>query len=101
MTRGGTNATSDRSKPRDRRLSRVLNDRALREDERSMLVAALSESSALRITYSMRRELMALWEPSLLSREEVVGRLQDWCGRAEEIGVPPLVESSRRLRSLV
>jgi len=76
-------------------------DRALREDERRMLVAVLSESSALRTAYSMRRELTALWERSLLSREELVGRLQNWCRRAEESGVPPLVEFSRRLRSYV
>jgi stearoyl-CoA desaturase (delta-9 desaturase) len=76
-------------------------DRALRADEREKLVAVLSKSSALRTAYAMRQELAALWERSMLSSEELVGRLQDWCRRAEASGIPPLVEFSRRLRSYV
>ncbi len=76
-------------------------DRALRADEREKLVAVLSKSPALRTAYAMRQELAALWERSMLSGGELVGRLQDWCRRAEASGIPPLVEFSRRLRSYV
>ena len=65
------------------------------------LVAVLSKSPALQTVYAMRRELVALWERSMVSSGELVGRLQDWCRRAEASGIPPLVEFSRRLRSYV
>jgi stearoyl-CoA desaturase (delta-9 desaturase) len=48
---------------------------------------------------AMRRELAALWERSMATRAQLVGRLQDWCRRAEASGIAPLAEFSRRLRS--
>ena len=56
------------------------------------------DAQARQTMYSMRRELMALWERSPLSKEQLVRRLQDWCQRAEASGVRPLVEFSQRLR---
>jgi stearoyl-CoA desaturase (Delta-9 desaturase) len=41
---------------------------------------------------------MTLWERSLLSKEQLVSRLQDWCRRAEASDIRPLVEFSQRLR---
>ncbi|HEX9685555.1 MAG TPA: fatty acid desaturase, partial [Burkholderiales bacterium] len=74
-------------------------DQTLRRAERMRLADVLSKSRALHTVYSMRRELMALWERSTASKAELVSRLQDWCRRAEASGVRPLVEFSRRLRS--
>jgi stearoyl-CoA desaturase (delta-9 desaturase) len=62
------------------------------------LATVLGKSRALHTVYSMRRELMALWERSTVSREQLVRRLQDWCQRAEASGIRPLVEFSKRLR---
>jgi stearoyl-CoA desaturase (delta-9 desaturase) len=59
------------------------------------------KSRALQTVHSMGRELMALWERSTASKEQLVHRLQDWCQRAEASGIPPLVEFSRRLRCYV
>ena len=53
----------------------------------------------LETMHAMRRELVALWERSAASQEQLVLRLQDWCQRAETSGIPPLVGFSRRLRS--
>ena len=48
--------------------------------------------------FAMGHELMTLWERSAATKEQLVGRLQDWCQRAEASGIRPLVEFSRRLR---
>jgi stearoyl-CoA desaturase (delta-9 desaturase) len=66
--------------------------------ERMKLAAALGKSRALQTVYCMRSELTALWARSMVSKEELVCRLQDWCRRAEASGVRPLAEFSRRLR---
>jgi len=71
----------------------------LRQPDRIKLAAVLGKSRPLHIVYSMRQELVALWERSLASRDELLSRLQDWCLRAEASGVVPLVEFSTRLRS--
>jgi stearoyl-CoA desaturase (Delta-9 desaturase) len=76
-------------------------DMRLRYADRVKLAAVLSKSSALRTVYSMRRELMAIWERSTASKEELVRRLQNWCRTAEASGILPLVEFSQRLRSYV
>jgi stearoyl-CoA desaturase (delta-9 desaturase) len=46
----------------------------------------------------MRRELIALWERSMASREQLARQLQEWCQRAEASNIRPLVEFSQRLR---
>ena len=53
---------------------------------------------ALQTMQAMHRELVALWDRSMATREQLVGRLQDWCQRAEASGIAPLAEFSRRLR---
>jgi stearoyl-CoA desaturase (delta-9 desaturase) len=47
----------------------------------------------------MREELIALWERSNASKEQLLRQLQDWCHRAESSGIAPLMDFSRRLRS--
>ena len=74
-------------------------ERTLGETERADLEKGLSKSRALQTVYSMRAELVTLWERSTATREQLVRHLQDWCHRAEASGIRPLVEFSHRLRS--
>ena len=74
-------------------------EKTLCDTEREKLERGLSRSSALQTVYTMRRELVCLWERSSVSREQLVKQLQDWCHRAEASGIRPLVEFSQRLRS--
>lgn len=60
---------------------------------------ALRNCRALATVIAMRDELVALWERSSASKEQLLRHLQDWCSRAEASGVAALVEFSRRLRS--
>jgi stearoyl-CoA desaturase (Delta-9 desaturase) len=55
----------------------------------------------LETVLAMRRELIAIWERSSASKEQLLRQLQDWCHRAEASGVAPLVDFSHRLRSYV
>ena len=66
---------------------------------RSMKRIGVEERGALRTMTAMRRELAALWGRSMASRDQLLGKLQDWCRRAEASGIRPLVEFSQRLRS--
>ena len=59
---------------------------------------ALEHSSVLATVYTMRQELIALWQRSSASRDELVHRLEDWCARAESSGIAGLQQFSRRLR---
>jgi stearoyl-CoA desaturase (delta-9 desaturase) len=76
-------------------------EKTLPETERMKLVEMLAKSHALQTVYSMRRNLMALWERSTASNEQLVRRLQDWCQRAETSGIAPLVGFSQRLRCYI
>jgi stearoyl-CoA desaturase (delta-9 desaturase) len=66
--------------------------------ERAAFDAALGQSSRLTLLVDMRRELVALWQRSTATHEELVARLQDWCRRAEASGIRQLEEFSLRLR---
>ena len=70
----------------------------LSDAERAKLSEVASQSKPLAVALSMRDELVALWERSSASTEQLVRQLQDWCQRAEASGVGPLAEFSRRLR---
>ncbi|HRE17528.1 MAG TPA: fatty acid desaturase [Rhodocyclaceae bacterium] len=73
----------------------------LPQDQRTRLDAMLAESQALATLYRMRDELVALWERTNASRDQLVKDLQDWCHRAEASGIRQLQELSLRLRSYV
>jgi stearoyl-CoA desaturase (delta-9 desaturase) len=81
-------------------LKRWLNrdETQLRGEERARLVAALARSEKLSTVYTMRSELVALWERSNASREQLLKQLQDWCRRAEASGIRQLEDFSLRLR---
>jgi len=77
----------------------MLRMQQLSEAERARLSEALQKSRMLATALAMRQELLALWERSSASKEQLVRQLQDWCRRAESSGIPPLVDFSWRLRS--
>lgn len=73
-------------------------EKAVPAREKAELEQVLAKTDALQTVYAMRRELVAVWERSNASREQLVRDLQDWCSRAEASGVRQLVEFSQRLR---
>ncbi|HWD23129.1 MAG TPA: fatty acid desaturase [Burkholderiales bacterium] len=90
--------------PRDAEVLRslkraLLRGQALAGAERARLAEALKKSRALATAIAMRDELIALWDRSTASKEQLLRQLQDWCHRAEASGIPPLVDFSQRLRS--
>jgi stearoyl-CoA desaturase (delta-9 desaturase) len=77
----------------------LLRGQALAGAERARLTEALKKSRALATVVAMRHELVALWERSSASKEQLLRQLQDWCHRAEASGIASLVDFSQRLRS--
>ena len=83
-----------------RSLRRVLlRGQALAGAESAKLSEALRNSRALATVIAMRQELIALWDRSSASKEQLLKQLQDWCHRAEASGIASLVDFSHRLRS--
>jgi len=66
---------------------------------RAMRRIGVGQVEALRTMVAMRAELAALWGRSMATRGQLLGKLQDWCQRAEASGIAPLVEFSLRLRT--
>ena len=90
--------------PRDaealKRLRRSLGSlQRMSEAERARLSDALKNSRALATVVAMRQELVALWERSNASKEQLLRQLQDWCNRADASGIAPLMALSHRMRS--
>jgi len=77
----------------------LLRGQELAEAERARLAEALKHSRVLATVVAMRNELVALWERSSASKEQLLRQLQDWCHRAETSGIQQLMEFSQRLRS--
>jgi stearoyl-CoA desaturase (delta-9 desaturase) len=73
-------------------------ENAVPAQEKAELEQVLAKTGALQTVYAMRRDLVAVWERSNASAEQLVKELQDWCSRAEASGVLQLVEFSQRLR---
>jgi stearoyl-CoA desaturase (Delta-9 desaturase) len=71
---------------------------ALPGDERTRRANAIEASSVLATIYTMRDELVALWQRSAASKEELVRELERWCRRAEASDIDALQTFSRRLR---
>ena len=72
---------------------------ALPQDHQQVLDAALKHSNVLETVYAFKKELMATWQRSTVSKEELVANLEDWCKRAEASGILALQQFSRRLRA--
>ncbi len=60
--------------------------------ERARLESLLGPNSRLATLLAMRRDLVALWERSNATREQLLHQLQDWCARAEASGIAQLRE---------
>jgi stearoyl-CoA desaturase (delta-9 desaturase) len=75
-----------------------LDESKLHETQRAQIEQVLEKHHQLKTVYAMRAELVALWERSSASKDQLVRQLQDWCHRAEASGIRPLVEFSQRLR---
>ena len=71
---------------------------ALPETERAERAQIISHSNVLSTVYTMRDELAGVWQRSTASKEQLVSKLEDWCHRAENSGIGPLQEFSKRLR---
>jgi stearoyl-CoA desaturase (delta-9 desaturase) len=78
---------------------RCRDEALLREAERAKLAETLPNVRALHVMYSMRSELVDVWERSMATRQQLVKQLQDWCQRAEASGVDELQKFARRLRT--
>jgi stearoyl-CoA desaturase (Delta-9 desaturase) len=77
---------------------KLLRSQDLPAPERERLFDALKHSKALETAVAMRDELVALWERSSASKEQLLQEFKDWCHRAETSGIVPLAEFSQRLR---
>ncbi|MCC4115520.1 fatty acid desaturase [Aromatoleum toluclasticum] len=71
---------------------------ALPATDREALERALDSSPVLRTIAAKRRDLAALWERSVGSKEQLVRQLEEWCQSAEASGIAALRDFSRRLR---
>jgi len=74
-------------------------EQKLREAERIRLAEMLPKMRESHTMYSMRAELIAVWDRSMATRDQLVKQLQDWCQRAEASGIDELQKFSRKLRS--
>jgi len=70
----------------------------LSQQDKDKLNVAFEHSSRLSTVYNMRNELVALWQRSTATHEQLLQELQDWCHRAEKSGIQQLEEFSFRLR---
>ena len=76
----------------------LADSKTLQEHERTKLNLVLSKIKTLDKVYTMREELVSVWERSTATKDELVKQLEDWCHRAEESGIEVLAKFSRRLR---
>ena len=76
----------------------LADSKTLKEDERAKLSLVLSKTTTLDKVYTMREELMSVWQRSTSTKDELVKQLEDWCRRTEESGIEVLQNFSRRLR---
>ena len=66
--------------------------------DKAELEQVLKTSKVLDTVYTMRQELVMLWQRSSATREQLLSQLEDWCHRAERSGIAPLREFSLTLR---
>lgn len=72
---------------------------ALPPAEQQTLREVLSQSRAIKTMVDMRSELLATWDKSATSREQMLAHLQDWIARAESSGNQVLQNAALRIRS--
>ena len=67
--------------------------------EQHSLAELMAHSRAMKTLVEMRTELLATWNRSSASREQMLAHLQDWVTRAEASGIAALHEAALRIRS--
>jgi stearoyl-CoA desaturase (delta-9 desaturase) len=67
--------------------------------EQRSLAELMAQSRAMKTLVEMRTELLATWNRSSASREQMLAHLQDWVARAEASGIAALQDAARRIRS--
>ena len=70
----------------------------LSEQEKLKLGLVIQASQKLNIAYTLRQDLIAIWQRSTATKEQMVRDLEEWCHRAETSGIEALQQFSRRLR---
>jgi stearoyl-CoA desaturase (delta-9 desaturase) len=70
----------------------------LNEQEKLKLGLVFQTSQKLNIAYTLRQDLIAIWQRSTATKEQMVSDLEEWCHRAETSGIEALQQFSRRLR---
>ncbi len=68
------------------------------ESQRVRIAEAFAESDKLRKLVDMRDELVATWERSHLTTDQLLAHLQQWCARAEASGIRALQDLALRMR---
>lgn len=68
----------------------LADSKTLEDHEREKLTQVLRNTKTLDTIYTMREELVAIWQRSTASKDELVKQLEDWCRRAEESGIEVL-----------
>ena len=67
--------------------------------EQHSLADLMAQSRAMKTLVEMRTELLATWNKSSASREQMLAHLQDWIARAEASGIAALHDAAQRIRS--
>jgi stearoyl-CoA desaturase (delta-9 desaturase) len=67
--------------------------------EQRSLSELMAHSRAMKTLVEMRTELLATWNRSSASREQMLSHLQDWVARAEASGIKALQDAALRIRS--
>jgi stearoyl-CoA desaturase (delta-9 desaturase) len=67
--------------------------------EQRSLSELMAQSRAMKTLVEMRTELLATWNRSSASREQMLAHLQDWVARAEASGIKALQDAALRIRS--
>ena len=70
----------------------------LSEQEKLKLGLVIQTSTKLNIAYTLRQDLIAIWQRSAPTKEQMVKDLEEWCRRAESSGIVALQQFSTRLR---
>jgi stearoyl-CoA desaturase (Delta-9 desaturase) len=68
------------------------------ENQKLKLAEAMAASDKLRKLVEMRDELIATWERSHMTSDQLLAHLQQWCARAEASGVRALQDLALRMR---
>jgi stearoyl-CoA desaturase (delta-9 desaturase) len=82
-----------------RRWLRKVDVASLPPAQQQTLRELLSQNRAIRTMIEMRSELLATWDKSIASREQMLAHLQDWIARAEASGIQALQNAAVRIRS--